>query len=104
MKDMARYLGALKYANGSSAPTEIYYDGDTYTWNPTSADPNGVALLGSNWYDAVNDQTLVGAITADILLIANEGNNIPAAITALNDGLSLKVDGQDLILKSKANQ
>ncbi len=57
---LARYLGALNYANNSSVE-EIEYDGTTYAWD--SSQDN----TGSNWADS-------------------EGNTLVAAIGTVNDG------------------
>ncbi|WP_153730408.1 hypothetical protein [Sporosarcina obsidiansis] len=100
MNDMARYLGALQYANNGRMPESIVYNGNTYQWNPTSA----VNLKGSNWYDSTNSKTLVSAITADIQAIGQGEGGQEAAIAKVNEGITVSVDGVSLTLKSKAQQ
>jgi len=57
MFDLARYLGALYRATGSTI-VAIQYDGAEYFWNET------IGLLGSNWVDDT-DTTLVSVLVAD---------------------------------------
>ncbi|MDY0011158.1 MAG: lamin tail domain-containing protein, partial [Candidatus Izemoplasmatales bacterium] len=57
MFDLARYLGALYRATGSTI-VAIQYDGIEYFWNET------IGLLGSNWVDDT-DTTLVSVLVAD---------------------------------------
>lgn len=56
MYDLARYLGALYWQEGSTI-TSIVYDETIYTWN--TAEPNN----GSNWYNGPT--SLVSAMVAD---------------------------------------
>ena len=97
MDDMARYLGALNYVNGPKTPTKIIYNGSEYTWDPAAAGN----LKGSNWYSSSKGKTLVKVIEEEITALITIPEDYTAANVALNSGLVLQVDGQELILKSK---